>query len=111
MDEHFIHEQEKLLRDRLTQYRLRKGVSESRMSLDLGKSRSYIRGITSGSSFPGMDSFFEICEYLSVYPEDFFHVETQSMRKELLDIFERLSDEDKGLVIQLAKSLADKKPE
>ena len=31
--------------------------------------------------------------------------------KELLDMFERLSDEDKSLVIQLAKSLADKKPE
>lgn len=58
-----------------------------------------------------MDSFFEICEYLSIYPEDFFHVETQSMRKELLDMFEKSSDEDKSLVMQLARSLADKKSE
>ena len=43
---------EKLLRDRITQLRVKKNVSEHRMSLDLGKSGSYIRGITSGTALP-----------------------------------------------------------
>ena len=37
-----------LLRERITQLRLKKDVSERRMSLDLGKTDSYIRSITSG---------------------------------------------------------------
>ena len=41
-----------LLRERITQLRVQKNVSEHRMSLDLGKSGSYIRSITSGSALP-----------------------------------------------------------
>ena len=39
---------ETFLRSRITELRVRKDVSEHRMSLDLGKSGSYIRSITNG---------------------------------------------------------------
>ena len=38
------------VRSRITELRVKKDVSEHKMSLDLDKSGSYIRGITSGAS-------------------------------------------------------------
>lgn len=43
---------EAFVRERITELRERKGVSEHRMSLELGKSGSYIRSITNGISRP-----------------------------------------------------------
>lgn len=45
---------ETFLRSRITELRVRKDVSEHRMSLDLGKSGSYIRSITNGMSLPSL---------------------------------------------------------
>ena len=38
------------IRNRITELRISKNISEHKMSLDLDKSGSYIRGITSGSA-------------------------------------------------------------
>ena len=45
---------EAFVRDRITELREQKGVSEHRMSLELGKSGSYIRSITNGISMPSL---------------------------------------------------------
>lgn len=45
---------EAYVRERITELRMRKNVSEHRMSLELGKSGSYIRGITSGTALPSL---------------------------------------------------------
>ena len=50
MDEEFI-------RNRITELRLKKGVSEYQMSMELGQNRSYIQAISSGRSMPSMSSF------------------------------------------------------
>ncbi len=63
---------EKFVRDRITELRLRKGVSEYQMSYDLGHSRSYIYNISSGKALPPMKEFFAICEYFDITPRDFF---------------------------------------
>ena len=63
---------EELLRDRITELRLKKNVSEHKMSLDLDKSGSYIRLITSGASFPSVKELFNIIAYLDVTPAEFF---------------------------------------
>ena len=47
MDEEFI-------RNRITELRLKKGVSEYQMSMELGQNRSYIQAISSGRSMPSM---------------------------------------------------------
>ena len=60
------------VRERITELRLAKGVSEHKMSLDLGKSGSYIRGITNGMALPSLREFFNICEYFDVTPAEFF---------------------------------------
>ena len=40
------------VRERITQLRMQKGVSEYKMSYDLGHSRGYINNISSGKSLP-----------------------------------------------------------
>lgn len=42
------------IRTRITELCIQKNVSEHRMSLDLDKSGSYIRGITSGTALPSL---------------------------------------------------------
>ena len=44
MDEEFI-------RNRITELRLKKGVSEYQMSMELGQNRSYIQAISSGAFY------------------------------------------------------------
>ena len=63
---------ETMLRDRITELRMRKKVSEHAMSLELGKSGSYIRGITSGLALPSLKELFNIIEYFNLTPAEFF---------------------------------------
>lgn len=68
---------EKFIRDRITELRIKKGVSEYKMSYDLGKSRRYIYNISSGKSLPPMKEFLSICDYLEVTPQQFFDSDTK----------------------------------
>ena len=87
---------EKLLRERITELRLRKDVSERRMSLDLGKSDSYIRGITSGLALPSLRELLNIIEYFGMTPAEFFNglAEEPSPRVALQKRISELSDAD-----------------
>ena len=60
------------LRERITELRGQKNVSEHRLSLELGKSGSYIRSITSGATMPSMKELFKIMLYFGVSPSEFF---------------------------------------
>ena len=70
MDE--VQQYEQYLRERITALRSQKGVSEHRLSLELGKSGSYIRSITSGATMPSMKELFNIMVYFEVSPAEFF---------------------------------------
>lgn len=63
---------EDFVRERITQLRLKKGVSEYQMSYDLGHSRGYIYNISSGKALPPLKEFFSICDYLEITPQQFF---------------------------------------
>ena len=58
--------------DRLSQLRLKKGVSARDMSLSIGQNAGYINNIENGKALPSMSSFFFICEYLKISPQEFF---------------------------------------
>lgn len=57
---------------RLASLREQKGVSAREMSLALGQNESYINRIENGKTFPSLQAFFYICEYLQVSPKEFF---------------------------------------
>ena len=63
---------DEFIRSRITELRIEKDVSEHKMSLDLGKSGSYIRGITSGAAMPSVKELFHIIAYFNITPADFF---------------------------------------
>lgn len=57
MDENIRYEQ--FLRTRITKLREQRNISEHRLSLELGKSGSYIRSITSGLTLPSVRELFK----------------------------------------------------
>ena len=84
------------VRERITDLRTQKDVSEHRMSLELGKSGSYIRGITSGAALPSLRELFNIMAYLEVSPSEFFFCldDPDSLRTALRGRLMELNDED-----------------
>lgn len=101
---------EKFIPERITELRLKKNVSEYRMSLDLGHSNSYIRSITSGKSLPSMYEFLYMCDYLGITPKEFFDSEIKNPAKteRLCRITRNMSDDNMDLLITLAERLANK---
>lgn len=98
--------EEQFIRDRLSKLREEKQVSERKMSLDLGHSTSYIRGITSGRSLPSMSEFLYICEYLGITPSEFFKEEKETTltqqnltQQKAIDYIYTMTDEDIQLLI------------
>ena len=92
---------------RLTQLRMNKGVSARDMSLSLGQSPSYINNIELGMSYPSMQNFFYICEYLGVTPQEFFDVGSTNPTKtnELLRIAKTLPNDQLDHLIAIAKAM------
>lgn len=95
------------VRDRITQLRLQKNVSEYKMSYDLGHSRGYINNISSGKVLPSMAEFFSICEYFNITPVEFFSSEINNPIeiKEVLQDIDQLSPKDLKLVHEVIKRL------
>ena len=66
---------ENFISDRLAKLRMQRGISARDMSLSLGQANNYINTIENRKSLPSMQSFFYICEFLGVTPQEFFDVE------------------------------------
>ena len=94
---------EQFVRNRITQLRLQKGVSEYQMSYDLGRSRGYINNISSGKSLPSMSEFLSICEYFNISPKNFFDdkLEYPALITKLQDKVTSLESSDLLLLINL----------
>lgn len=91
----------KFIRDRISQLRLQKGVSEYQMSYDLGHSRSYIYNISSGKSLPPMAEFLQICDYFDITPSQFFDdsLEHPALLQTAIEELRKLNDDDLMLII------------
>ncbi len=85
---------EEFLPQRLTQLRMQKNVSARDMSLSLGQANNYINSIENRKALPSMQSFFYICEYLGVTPQEFFDEGNACpvRLRELLDEAKRLDE-------------------
>ena len=65
---------ERFIRERITELRIQRGISEHKMSLELGKSGSYIRSITSGIAMPSVRELFNIIDYFDITASEFFAI-------------------------------------
>ena len=104
MDESFV-------RERITQLRLRTGVSEDRMSYDLGHSRGYVHNISSGKALPPMKEFFAICDYFGLTPQQFFDEGTQNpeLIQKAVAGMKQLDETDLLMLLGLINRLLEKK--
>ena len=92
---------------RLSELRIKKGVSARDMSLSLGQSAGYINNIENGVNLPSMALFFYICEYLNITPKDFFDTENINPDKAriLYEIAKQIPPEQLEHLIAIAKGL------
>ena len=103
MDETFI-------RKRISALRLKKGVSEYKMSIDMGHSKGYIQSITSGRSLPPLSEFLYMCEYFGITPCEFFddELENPALLQQAIDGLKTLNDEDLALILGNIRRLQEK---
>ena len=98
---------EYFVRNRITQLRLNKGLSEYQLSYSLGHSRGYIYNISSGKSLPSMSEFFAICDFFNITPAEFFNTEHKypEFFSKALDSMQELNDDDMLLILTLINRL------
>ena len=101
---------EQFVRNRITQLRLEKGVSEYQMSYDLGHSRGYVYNISSGKSLPSMSEFFSICDYFGITPSEFFDTDQNSpvLISQAVEELKDLNNSDMLLALTLLNRLNQK---
>lgn len=93
----------KYISQRITELRIKKGIAEHRMSLDLGHSRSYMQSISSGRALPSLTEFLAICDYLGVSPKDFFDETNPNplLIEEIDNKIKHFSDDDLILLLNI----------
>lgn len=103
MDDNFV-------RQRITELRIKKGVSEYKMSTDLGHSKSYIQSISSGRALPSLSEFIFMCEYLGTTPKDFFDEADAEpiLVRQLCNTVKEMPDKDLLALINIAERLREK---
>lgn len=97
--------------ERLAELRTQKGVSARDMSLSLGQANNYINNIENKKSLPSMQSFFYICEYLGVTPQEFFDAGNafpEAMR-DFLSEAKQLDPKSREYITGIMKELNKKK--
>ena len=101
---------EKFFSERMTKLRIQKGVSEYKMSLDMGHSGSYINSIASGKAMPSMGEFLYMCEYFGITPAEFFDekIDAPIRIAGIDEILRKLDESDLDLILTTAKRLAKK---
>lgn len=101
---------EEFVRERITQLRIKKGVSEYQMSYDLGHSRGYIYNISSGKALPPLKEFFAICDYFELTPKQFFDESLQNpeLIQKALEGMRQLDESDMLMLLGLINRLLKK---
>ena len=100
MDETFIA-------GRITELRLARNISEYQMSRELGQSKGYIQGITSGKCLPSAKQLFNIADYFHLTVSEFFDEGKHDPPAvlEAIQCLRRLDDSDTRLVLELIQRM------
>ena len=101
---------EQFIRERISELRNKKGVSEYKMSYDLGHSKSYIQSISAGRALPSMTEFLYICDYFDITPKEFFDTDNNEplLLRQLITSASNLSEKDIKTLIYLSERLNNK---
>lgn len=103
MDKNFIAE-------RITSLRLAKGISEYKLSKDIGKCNNYINKVSSGTITPTWDSLITICDYFGITLSQFFQDESSSFSltaEKIQALLPSISEENLTHLLMIMKSMKD----
>lgn len=103
MDKDFI-------RNRITELRMKKDISERELSFALNKAGNYINNITSGKALPLMENFLDICEYFDITPFEFFYpgLDNPIISKKIYSELIRLSDNNLDKFLPVLEAMEPK---
>ena len=93
--------------NRLSELRIKKGVSARDMSLSLGQSEGYINNIENKKAYPSMPAFFYICDYFQITPSEFFDESSPNPEKinKISAKLNSLSEEQLNLISELINQI------
>lgn len=102
---------EDFISQRLAQLRMKKGISARDMSLSIGQANNYINSIENKKTMPSMQSFFYICEFLNITPQEFFDEENKNPEelKMFIEEAKKLDDTSLNYILGIMKKINDKK--
>ncbi len=98
---------DEFIRQRITALRLKKGVSEYKMSMDLGHSKGYVQSISSGRALPSLQELLYICDYFGITPREFFSSgdENPIIIKQIADHLTQMNDDDLKLILSIVERI------
>lgn len=103
MEKNFIGE-------RITSLRLNEGISEYKLSKNIGKCNNYINKVASGSITPTLDSLLAICEYFGITLAQFFQDESTSVSltaEKIIAIVPQISEDKLQSLLTIVNSLKE----
>jgi len=97
------------VRQRITELRVKKDISEYQLSYDVGHSKNYIHNIVTGYSQPYVKELLYLIEVLGVTPRDFFDESREFsnpyLSKKIIDGIKEMSDENLEAVLLMIERL------
>ena len=97
------------VRQRITELRLKRDISEYQLSYDVGHSKNYVHNIVTGYSQPSVKELLYLIEALGVTPRDFFdeNVEFNNpfLSKKIMEGIKGMSDEDLEAILLIIERL------
>ena len=102
----------KFVRERITELRLKRNISEYQLSYDVGHSKNYVHNIVSGYSQPSVKELLYLIEALGVTPRDFFDESAEFgnpyLSKRIMDGIKGMSDENLEAILLIIERLNEK---
>ncbi len=97
------------VRQRITELRIKRNISEYQLSYDVGHSKNYVHNIVTGYSQPSVKGLLYLIEALGVTPRDFFdeNVEFNNpvLSKKIIEGIKGMSDENLEAVLLIVERL------
>lgn len=97
------------VRQRITELRIKRNISEYQLSYDVGHSKNYVHNIVTGYSQPSVKELLYLIEALGVTPRDFFDESVEFnnpfLSKKIMEGIKGMSDENLEAVLLIIERL------
>ena len=92
------------IKKRVTELRMKKGVSARDMSLSIGMGEAYISNLENGKAMPSVEVLFYICEYFNIneFDED---IKEPTKAYEVYQLIKKLSDNQLDVIKAMVEQM------